>query len=74
MRAHVYAPYADIKINGNFSFYGGINAKEINTVGTANLYSDEIEHNFTATSTTTVNTLGDPEMNFVVTKINQRYR
>ena len=74
MRAHLYAPYADIKINGNFSFYGGINAKEINTVGTANLYSDEIEHNFTATSTTTVNTLGNPEMNFVVTKINQRYR
>ena len=67
MRAHLFSPYTSIKINGNFAFYGKINATALDIIGTADLYSDEV-NSLTAVPITTA------DLNLRVTKITQRYR
>ena len=68
MRAHVFSPYAEIQLNGNFEFYGMINANSIDAIGTADIYSDEIESGF-STPTTSLS-----DFNYRLSRIQQRYR
>lgn len=65
MRAHVYAPRAAISLSGNFAFYGKINALSMNSTGTADIYSDEVN---------TGGPQSSADLNLRVTKVTQRYR
>lgn len=59
------APYADVVINGNFNYYGGVSAKTLVVKGNAGVYYDE-------TNGGTIPVLSD--MNFSLRKASQRYR
>ena len=65
MRAHFYAPFSTVTVNGNFELYGKINALAISSTGTADLFSDEVN---------TATTLATSDVNFTVRKMSRRLR
>ncbi|MDD2942499.1 MAG: hypothetical protein PHC51_05960 [bacterium] len=64
MNAHIIAPNAEVQVNGNFNFYGGIKAKILNILGVAHLGYDEALGM----------SLGISDINFTLKKASQRYR
>ncbi len=66
IRAHLYAPFARIYANGNFQFYGKVNALEFKSSGTADLFSDEVNSSSTASPA--------QDLAFANTRISQRFR
>lgn len=59
------APYADVTLNGNFNYYGGVTSKTLDIKGNASFYYDEANGG-------SAPALSD--MNFAIRKASQRYR
>lgn len=59
------APYADLTLNGNFNYYGGMTAKNLNMKGNASFFYDEANGGSTPVLS---------DMNFAIRKASQRYR
>ncbi len=64
MSSVIYAPNASVIVNGNFNFYGGIHALQLEISGNARVNYDETE--------ATLSSLND--MKFALKKASQRYR
>jgi hypothetical protein len=60
----IYAPNAKVTVNGNFNYYGGIHAKELEISGNARVNYDETD--------AALGSLND--MKFALKKASQRYR